>query len=191
MWKPTKSSPSRPSSASIAGTRSASTPNAFGPPPMCMPAVFSSKSGLTRIATVGLRPWARPISAIARISASDSRLTTMPAATACASSSRVLPGPAKLIFAAGIAGVERDPQFAGRGDVDAVDERREMAAPRRASGWPSWRSGDAAISAGRRAARRHAGSRARGHRRRTASGRPARPIAAAARRRPAGCRQPR
>ena len=42
--------------AARAGTRSASMPNCFGPPPIFMPEVFSSKSGLTRIATCGRLP---------------------------------------------------------------------------------------------------------------------------------------
>ena len=45
---------------SISGTRSASTPNCFGPPPIFMPELFNSKSGLTRTATRGRTPAAFP-----------------------------------------------------------------------------------------------------------------------------------
>jgi hypothetical protein len=41
---------------SMAGTRSASTPNCLGPPPIFMPEDLSSKSGLTRTAALGAVP---------------------------------------------------------------------------------------------------------------------------------------
>src|SRR6266513_942421 len=56
IWKPSKSSFNLPRRSSIAGTRSASTPNCLGPPPIFMPELFSSKSGFTRTATRGRTP---------------------------------------------------------------------------------------------------------------------------------------
>jgi hypothetical protein len=126
MWKPTNSRSSRPSSSSMAGTRSASTPNCWAPPPMRMPDPLRVKSGLTRTATRGRRPCAMASAAARRISPSLSRWTTMPAETACASSASVLPGPAKLMPRRRQRRVQGQLQLQRRGDVETVDPAREM-----------------------------------------------------------------
>ncbi len=63
-----------------------------------MPERFSSKSGLTRTATRARHAErSRDVAPAASTSRVDSTLTSTPAATACASSASLLPGPAKLI----------------------------------------------------------------------------------------------
>ncbi len=71
-------------------------------PPICMPEVLSSKSGLTRTDTMGRMPSRIPAAVTRAISPADSRLIMIPAATAASSSRSDLPGPAKLILAGAV-----------------------------------------------------------------------------------------
>ena len=92
-----------------------------------MPEPLTAKSGLTRTATRGRR---RELLAGAHEAlqprSRDSTSTVTPAATARRSSASVLPGPAKLIAVGCLPGVERDLHLAGGGDVELVDQAREV-----------------------------------------------------------------
>ncbi len=102
IWKPTKSALALESIDNTCGTISASIPNGFGPPAIFMPEVLSSKSGLTRIATRARWPCCSACSSNRWTSLGDSALTVTLAATAAASSSSDLPGPAKLIVSGAV-----------------------------------------------------------------------------------------
>ncbi len=102
MWKPCQSAPAATSRRTSPGTRTASIPNGDARPPIRIPDPRSSKSGFTRTAIRGGTPIRSPIASARSASPSDSTCSVAPAAIAPASSSSRLPGPAKLIAAAGL-----------------------------------------------------------------------------------------
>jgi hypothetical protein len=157
---------------STSGTCSTSTPNCLGPPPIFMPEPLSSKSGLTRTATrAGSPAPARPRQ---HGSSRGLHVDQHAGGHRLAQLGVALAGAGKADLGRVGAGVQRHLQLAGRGHVDAVDQaghvahhgrhrvglHRVVQLHRRGSAARSWP---------------RAGAAARGRRRRTASGRRARP----------------
>ena len=127
--------------AAASGTRSASMPNCFGPPPIFMPEDLSSKSGLTRTATragaTRRSRQSREHAHLARRFDVDAGRRPRPPARA---RRRVLPGPAKLISRgstpASSATRSSPPEATSRPSTSARHDARRAPA----SDWPSSRS---------------------------------------------------
>ena len=108
------------------GPVSASTPNCWGPPPIRMPEPLTRKSGLTRTATRGRIPRRSPIATTRCGLVRRLDLDVTPGGDRLAELGVGLARPGEADPVGRDPGVQRDPQLAGRRDVEAVDERREM-----------------------------------------------------------------